>query len=56
MFAIFDVTPGPRFEWSPPLIFFICVQLDLAVPIPKILDRTKQASFPMTLVLDSVKV
>ena len=41
---------------SPYLIFFTCFQLRLAVPIPKILDRTKQASFPSTLVLGSVQV
>jgi hypothetical protein len=28
--------------------------LRLAVPIPKILDRAKQASFPSTLVLGSI--
>ena len=38
------------------ILFFACFQLHLAVPIPKLLDRTKQASFPRTLVLDSIQV
>jgi hypothetical protein len=55
-FVIFAVTLFPRLARSPYLIFFTCFQLRLAVPIPKIFDRTKQASFPSTLVLDSIQV
>ncbi len=56
MFVIFSVNLFPRLAWYPYLIFFTCFLLCSAVPIPKILDRTKQASFPSTLVLGSVQV
>jgi hypothetical protein len=55
-FFIFAVTSFPRLAQSPYLIFLTCFQLRLAIPIPKILDRTKQASFPSALVLDSIQV
>jgi hypothetical protein len=55
-FVIFAVTLFPKLARSPCLIFFTCFQLHSAVPIPKIFDRTKQASLPSTLVLGSVQV
>ncbi len=54
--VIFAVILFLRLTWSQYIIFFTCFEFRLAVPIPKILDRTKQASFLSNLVLDIIQV